>query len=494
MMKYKIIFRLIIFIAFPLGGLAQASSKPNPKKPLATDLKIHIKGLTGGECLLGFHYGEKNSITDTAKVDTNGWMEFKDTAAKPGGIYFVLLPNKKYFELILTDGQKFTLETDTVDFIRNTKITGNKENQYFYEYLNYLSDQQKLMEPIQNQLRKTRNKDSIALLQKKSAAIDSTVRAYKRAYYKTKHPETFMAEVLSAMDEPDQVPYNKCPKKANGTIDSTYNYWNFRRHYWDGMNFSDERLVRTPVYANKMKFYLEKLTPPHPDSIMAACDWLIEKSRPARELFKYTLATATVNYETSKVMGYDAIFVHLVDKYYKTNQAWWVSEEQNTKIVNRANQLTYCLLGKTAVNLMMADTTGHMQILQTVKAKYTILIFWEPTCSHCKKEIPLLKTYYDSLRAAGVSIEVFAILSDMDQASWKAFIKEHKLSWINVAAKDEQELATAKYYYDVYSTPTLYVMDENKTLFGKRLDVDGLRGFLNHQIEKDKKVAGKKPN
>ncbi len=494
MMNSKMISRLFILFAFPICGFSQVNSKSNSKKPLATDLKIHIKGMTNGECLLGYHYGEKNSIVDTAKVDANGWMEFKDTTAQPGGIYFVLLPSKKYFEIILTDGQKFTVETDTVDFIRNTKITGNKENQYFYEYLTYLSDQQKLLQPIQSQLKKTKNRDSIAILQKKSAAIDSTVRSYKRAYYKTKHPETFMAEVLAAMDEPDQITYSKCPRKADGSIDSTYNYWNFRKHYWDGMNFSDDRLVRTPVYANKLKFYIEKLTPPHPDSIMVACDWLIEKSRPGKELFKYTVSTLTVNYETSKVMGYDAIFVHLVDNYYKTNQAWWVSEEQNTKIVNRANQLSYSLMGKTAVNLMMNDTSGHMQILQTVKAKYTVLIFWEPTCSHCKKEMPLLKAYYDSLHTAGVSFEVYAIVSEMDSKAWKAFIKEHNLSWINVTAKDAQELATAKYYYDVYSTPTLYLLDENKTIFGKRLDVEGLKGYLNHQIEKDKKLGIKKTN
>jgi thiol-disulfide isomerase/thioredoxin len=482
-------FSILFCLCLSAFGFAQTSSKTVAKKPAVAqqlDLRVHIKGMTKGECLLGYHYGDKNSIADTAKIGADGWMEFKDTA-QPGGIYFVLLPSKKYFEIILTDNQKFSVETDTTDFIRTTKITGNKENQYFYEYLNYLTDQQKALEPIQAKLKATKNKDTIAMLQKKSIAIDSTVKAYKRAYYKTKHPETFMAEVLSAMDEPDQIPYSKCPRKKDGTIDSTFNYWNFRNHYWDGMNFNDERLARTPVYANKMKFFLDKLTSPNPDSIMVALDWLIEKTRPAKDLFKYTVATATVNYETSKVMGYDAIFVHLVDNYYKTNQVWWVGDEQKTKIINRANQLSYSLIGKTAVNLMLTDSSGKMQMLQAVQAKYTVLIFWEPTCSHCKKEVPLLKTYYDSLRAAGVSFQVYAIVSEMDMVAWKAFIKEHKLDWVNVAAKDAQELATAKYYYDVYSTPTVYLMDEKKTIIGKRLDVDGLKGFLNRQIEKDRK-------
>lgn len=86
-----------------------------------------------------------------------------------------------------------------------------------------------------------------------------------------------MAKVIAAMDEPDQIPYSDFPKKTDGSIDSTFNYKNFKKHYWDGMDFTDDRLIRTPVFAYKLKFYLDKLTPQQPDSIMAACDWLIEK-------------------------------------------------------------------------------------------------------------------------------------------------------------------------------------------------------------------------
>jgi thiol-disulfide isomerase/thioredoxin len=472
---------------------AQAPAKTQSNKADVLQLKVRIKGLTGGTCLLANHYGDKQYIQDSAKVDANGWMEFRDTAAMPGGIYLIVMPNSKWFEVILTDNQKFTIETDSADPVKYMKVTGNKENEYFYEYMNYLASQQKKAEPIQNLIKITHDKDSLAMLRKQTAEIDSIVKNYKRAYYKTKHPETFMAEVLAAMDEPDNIPYSKSPRKADGTIDSTFNYWNFRNHYWDGMNFNDERLIRTPVYHNKMKFFLEKLTAPHPDSLIVAIDWLIEKTRPAKELFKYTVYYTTYTYETSKIMGYDAIFVHIVDKYYKTNQAWWVNDEQKKKIIKRADQLAYTLLGKTAVNVAFNDTTGKVRTLQSVNAKYTLVIFWEPTCSHCKKEIPILKTYYDSLRKAGVSFEVYAIVADMDMQGWKTYIKDNKLKWVNVAAKNSQELANTKFYYDVYSTPTVYLLDEKKTIIGKRLDVEGLEGFLNHRIEEDKKKV-LKPN
>lgn len=491
----RTLLNALIIIAMPALAVAQTTAKPAVKKqPL--ELKVHVKGLNGGQVLLANHYGDKQYIQDTAIADANGNILFRRDTAMPGGIYMVVLPNKKWMEVIIADEQKFSMDTDTSDLVGHMKITGSKENQYFYEYLNYLNGKQKEMEPLQNAIKgaKARNKqDSVTMLQKRAAAVDSTVKQYKRDYYKKHHPETFMAKVLAAMDEPDNIPYDKSPRKPDGTIDSTYNYWNFRNHYWDGFDFTDDRLIRTPVYHNKMKFYLDKLIPQHPDSIAAAAIWLIEKARPSRELFKYTVYYVTYTYETSKVMGFDAIFVKIVDTYYKTGQVWWINEEQKTKIINRANQLSYTLLGKTAVNLLMQDTLGRVKPLHNVNAKYTIVIFWEPTCSHCKKEIPELKHYYDSLRTAGVSIEVYAIVSELDKKAWKDFIKANNLNWLNVTGKDAQELATAKYYYDVYSTPTLYLLDEKKAIFGKRLDIHGLKGFLNHRIEQDKKKSGK-PN
>jgi thiol-disulfide isomerase/thioredoxin len=487
MLNKKIIFNLLFLLAVPAFGFAQKTANSTAKKAQPLDLKVHVKGLTSGECLLAYHYGEKQPILDTVKVDANGNFEFKDTIAEPGGIYLVVLPSKKYFELILTDEQRFSVQTDTTDLIKNMKISGSKENQYFYEYLNYLSLRQKEMEGLQARIKTQKNKDSLALLQKESVAVDSVVKAYKRDYYKKKHPETFLAEVLRAMDEPEQIPYSQCPKKADGSIDSTYNYRNFKAHYWDGFDFTDDRLIRTPVYANKLKFYMEKLTSPDPDSIIVAAHYMIEKSRPSKELFKYTVSRLTVNYETSKVMGYDRIFVDLVFAYYKTNQVWWVGDEQMTKIINRATQLNYTLIGNQAVNMMMQDTAKNIVPLSSIQAKYSVIIFWDPTCSHCKKEIPLLKAYYDSLQKAGISFQVYAIYSELDYPTWKKYIRDNHLTWINVCAKDEQELATAKYYYDVYSTPTMYLTDDHKTFIGKRLDVDGLKSVLNRQIELDKK-------
>lgn len=482
-MNYRII-NLLIGIAFSILVTAQTTAKPNAVKSYPLHLKIHVEGLSSGTCLLANYFGNQQYIQDSVKVNANGWFEFKSTKPRDGGIYLIVLPDKTYFEIILDENQQFTIETEKDNFVTKMKVTSSTENQYFYEYLNFLNDRQKEMELVKKVIDVTNSKDSIEQLNKKTLAIDNTVKNYKREYYKTKHPTTFMAKVLAAMDEPDQIPYSDFPKKTDGSIDSTFNYKNFKKHYWDGMDFTDDRLIRTPVFAYKLKFYLDKLTPQQPDSIMAACDWLIEKTRSSKELFKYTVYYCTYTYESSKIMGYDAIFVHIVNSYYINNQTYWLSKEQQEKIIKRANTLSNTLLGKKATNINLPDTNNRLVPLYSINAKYTVVIFWDPTCSHCTVEIPHLKTYYDSLRKANVSLEVYAIIAEADLTPWRAYIKKNQLTWVNVASLNLTELNNLKKYYDVYSTPTMYLLDEQKIIIGKRLDTKALIGFLNHTLTK----------
>ena len=67
----------------------------------------------------------------------------------------------------------------------------------------------------------------------------------------------------------------------------------------------------------------------------------------------------------------------------------------------------------------MKDTLGITHTLSEVDADYTILIFYGPTCGHCKKEIPKVKHNVDSLILAGYNIKTFAVATEFDKKEWK---------------------------------------------------------------------------
>lgn len=446
------------------------------------NIKITAKGLKEGTtCLLANYYGDKQYIKDSAKVNAKGEVVFKGTEKYPEGIYLFVPPNKKYFDFVMDAEQHFSLETDTVDYILNMKVKGSMENKFFYDYQAFMAAKQKQIEPLRELYKSTTktNKDSTKLLLDQMSAIDKEVKAYKLNFIKD-NPKTFVAKLFVAMEE-IEVP--EAPLLANGKKDTTFAYRYYKAHFFDNIDFGDDRLLRTPIFHTKIKMYMDKMTAQIPDSINVAVDYIAAKAKANQEVFKYIIYWLTYNYESSNIMGMDAVFVHMVEKYYVTKEAFWVDSTQLYKITNRAFTLKPLLLGKKAPAINMVDTSGKNVSLYNVKANYTVLIFWDHGCGHCKKEIPKLAELYKKLKSKGV--EVYAVETEDKPEEWKKFIRENQLSWINVHEPDQYRRAVTKKKYDIYSTPVVYLLDENKIIKAKRIDTEQLGNFI-EALDKEK--------
>ncbi len=445
-------------------------------------IKVHIAPLHDTVCYFGNYYGDKTYIKDTARIDHNSNVVFKGKDSIGGGIYLVVTPRKTYFEVIIDKSRDFSLKTDTADFIKNMEVSGSPENQVFYNYQKFIQKLEDSITTLQRLETKNKgNKDSAKILGAQLRHITKEIADYRNKII-SNYPQSFFARVLETMKEPD-VPSDPPKTPAGKVIDSFYAYHYYKAHLFDNTDFSDSRLLRTPVLAAKVKNYLTNYTFQIPDSIIVAADMILEKAKASKEVFKYFLTEFTHEYETSKIMGMDAAFVHLVQRYYLSGQADWVDREQMDKLRDRVNKITPNLLGSYAPILTMQDTSFHPVSLYDVKAKYTLVIFWKYDCGHCQHEIPILVDEYNKkLKARGVT--VFTGCTGDDTTEWKKFIRNYKMGdFINTFDPEMQSNYFNK--YDVYSTPTIYLLDENKKIIAKRIDVDQIPDFIDH-LEKSK--------
>jgi peroxiredoxin len=268
--------------------------------------------------------------------------------------------------------------------------------------------------------------------------------------------------------------------------DSAFAFRYFKTHYWDQVDFSDNRLLRTPVLETRLDRYFSQLVPPVVDSINAEADQLLARASADKEVFKYVLWWLTYHYETSPYMGMDAVFVHLVEKYYMTGQAYWLTKEQTDKIVQRAAQIAPNLIGNKAPDLKLRTPDMKPLSLWNVKADYTILIFWDPTCGHCQVVVPQLDSAYNDWKQQGVKI--VGVLAGGTAQQWQDYIRENHLEdWINAWDPDRQ--SGYRRLYDVYMTPVIYLLDAQKKILAKKLDVAQLGSFLAHLHQ----LADRKP-
>lgn len=438
-------------------------------------ISVQLKQYKAGRIYLAHHMGANKYMSDSALLNEQGVAVLKGKEALPGGIYLVLLPGKqRYFEILLDrKQQQFGITADTSDLIAKTVFTNSPENDLFFAYNKFLSQE---IGPINNQLEAKKAANDSAAVTKLETTLRKKLQDYRNDVV-TKHPQSLLTSMFRALKEPE------VPEKP-ATEDSTFGYRYYKAHYWDNINLTDERLVYTPILEGKLKKYFTQLVVPVPDSVNIECDALIAKTRKNKEVFKYVVWWLTYNYETSQYMGMDAVFVHLVEKYYVAGDAFWLNDEQLNKIISRAYSIAPNLIGQQAPPLEVKDSALKPLSLYTTKAKYTILVFWDPTCGHCKIEIPRLDSAYKaSWKNKGVTMIGFKTEGTRDE--WRQFIKSNNLSgWIHAWDPDSQ--SNFRRLYDIYSTPVVYLLDEKKKIVAKRLGVEQ----LNEIIEKMEARSG----
>lgn len=452
----------------------------------AYSITIKINGMPKTQLLLGYYYGDKQYIKDSAMTDLTGKAVFKGAEKLEGGIYLIASADRKLlFDFVVTE-QEFLLETDSADYIEKMTIKNSPENVAFFNYSKFTSKAGREAIAAESKMKEAKEKNDTASERKwkeELRKIEMSVVEYRK---KTaiENPNVLISKIFKMMQEIDVPP---APRNDKGVItDSMFQYNYYRQHYFDNFDWSDDRLVRTPVFHGRLQNYITKVTPQIPDSIIKAADFVVQQSLKTKEGSKWCIYWITNYYETSQYMGMDAVFVHMVQKYYTNKEVtFWLDETLRYKITDRANTLGYNLLGMKAQNISLPDTAGRYQSLYNVVADYTVVVFWDATCGRCKEEMPKLLELYNEQNKnkkanATKKLDVYALSMTVDTDVWKKYIREHKLPWINVY--DPQHESNFRKHYDVYSTPVVYLLGKDKRIIAKRLSIEQVKEFIEKGI------------
>ncbi len=435
-------------------------------------IDVDVAGFQEEQAFLAYYYGDKQYIKDTVGA-AGGKFTFQGEEALDGGIYLVVLPPKNnYFEIIVDSDQHFSLRTDTTDLSGNMKIAGSEDNTIFYEDLHFLAQLRKDMEAVQERLKATaEGSPERAVIQAEIDKINASV-IQRREDMVAKHPDMLYSKVIEAMREPN------IPEEIKAEGQEATFYW-YRDAYLQSVDFQDPRLIRTPVLWNKVNTYLENLTVKSPDSLIVSADMMIEMARGNDDLFQFLVINILNKYAQSKIMGMDAVYVHLVERYYMSGDAFWADEEQVNKMAERALAISPTVIGRKAPDFRVQDAGGTWHNLHGVEATYTILYFWDYDCGHCKKVTPELGRIFPEYLSHGVKL--FAVSINGDVEVWKQKVQEYGLSQgINV--QDHRRQSGFDAQYDIRSTPRIFILDAEKKIIAKQIGVEQVREVLDHHL------------
>lgn len=436
------------------------------------------------------HYFGKGLPTiykmDSVRVVNKRTAVFERKEPVLGGIYMVIYDhNTKVSEFLLDNGNNFavTIQNDGAKKPDRLEFKNSPENTRNQEYNKMMIALMEKNEVIMGKMVNARTKADSAVLTKEITALKDQQATYRKNYVK-QYPNTLLSKIFLA-PLPPEVPEGKHYLEDGKTEDTLYAYTYFKNHYWDNFDLKDDRLINTPIYDSKLNEYFTKWIYQIPDSINYEADKILKATKGTKELFRYTLRTLATNALQSKIMGMDEVFVHLVEHYYMKGEAYWLSPKDLEWYEDRAKKIAPNVLGNIGPDLNMQDVfTLKDMPLHEVKAKYTVMIVWAYDCGTCQKEVPQLDSMYRAV-LKGKGVKIYSVASGGELSEIQKFIDKNKIKdWVNVA--DINNNTQFKTKYDAFSTPKVYLFDENKKIIGKGLDHSNIMDVINMTERKAK--------
>jgi thiol-disulfide isomerase/thioredoxin len=445
-------------------------------------IQISLKPYQNTKIYIGTNYGNSRVLADSAILNDKSEGVFESSKKLTPGIYFVVSP--KYailFDFLVDENQKFKIIADTTNLTAVT-IIGSKENDIFKNYSKSMNDIGAQLGEIEKAFKSATNANDSTTLVNKYNDKKKELNDNRQAIMKGQ-PNTMTAYFLNVMQRPD-VPAIPI---VNGKADSTYPFYYVKNHFWDNVVFNDNRLVRTPFFEAKLDEYFKNYVSREPDSIIEEVQYMLTVAKTGNEIYPFLLFKFTNKYITPEFMGQDKVFLHIYQNFFAKGDTTLLNEASKKSITERAYSMMANQLGLAAPPLVINDINDKKISLYDIASPYTFVAFWDPTCSHCKEEIPRVDSFYKAIWSK-LNVKILSVnINFKELTAWKTFIKENKLAgWIH-AYQTEADLnkeiqqgkpTTIRQLYDVFKTPTFYLLDANKKIIAKNLSIEQFNDFL----------------
>ncbi len=482
---------LSLVLLFSTAVHAQAVKKQSLTKtgPVGHNIEITLKPYKNTKVYLGTNYGQNRVLADSAILNDASVGYFKGKEKLTPGIYFLVSPKYSIlFEFLVDEGQQFKIIADTLSLVEY-KIIGSKDNDIFSSYsksMNQLGAQRNQLEQAYNSAATT--SDSLKYLQ----ALKKMDTSFKQERQKiiTTAPNSMMRFLLDVLQRPElpAIPI------INGMADSTYPFYYVKNHYWDNVVFNDNRLLRTPFFEAKLDEYFKNYVSREPDSIIEEVQYMLTVAKTGKEIYPFLLFKFTNKYISPEFMGQDKVFLHLFQNFFSKGDTVLLNNDSKKAITERAYSIMANLIGNPAPPLNLNTMDNKLFSLYNSPATYTFIAFWDPTCGHCKEEMPRVDSFYTK-NWKQLGVQVIGVNTNVKElASWKQFITEEHFDtgWMHVyqteaalnAEVNAGKATTIRQLYDVFKTPTFYLLDKDKKIIAKNLTVDQFHDFLQAQQKK----------
>lgn len=210
---------------------------------------------------------------------------------------------------------------------------------------------------------------------------------------------------------------------------------------------------------------------------ISECDFMLESCTDPL-VKQYVAIRIYDHFLGSKVMGDEAVAVHMVDDWFEPGKVSMYSDIDllNAKVYAQFHRSS--LIGSPAQELQLRSPGGE-PVSAPAEGEVCVLFFYDTSCSKCKLETLRLSGFLPNI---DVPLKFYAIYTGVFREQWEDYIAAR---WnfdtpsVELIHVWDPELESGfQMLYGVLQTPQMVLVDRDGVIVGRSLDTEALSKLL----------------
>lgn len=426
------------------------------------------------EIELAYHFADGVYQLKKIRLNESGFALFQNVQLE-SGLYYIYFNDSTFTKFLYDakDSGKITINYNTETTVYET--TGPETTEQYNNFLislNALRTETKTSESntlFRRKKNKTNSENQYILFSnQKDSLIDHVLPELR---------STFLKAFLLAQRNvsiPDYTPPENVTKKDSAIWNFQMNY--YKKHYLDNVDLTNNLLIHTPVYTEKIRFFLDIISAKNPEDLAQSVDFLIEKSSSDSLANQFMLTFLLDKYERNKNNAIDEyVYLHIIEKYYLHSGDRWISNHDLSMLNREYSRRKPSSLRESAPDFVAFDIANKNLSLTEIEGDIILLYFMSYECPICDKVTPEIKKLLYRFYYLDIKVVALCVGENTDQ--WRNYIKKKGImNWINLFGGDQMSKIALK--YNLSYTPTLFLLNKDKIITHKNLNTKQLDDIL----------------
>lgn len=270
------------------------------------------------------------------------------------------------------------------------------------------------------------------------------------------------------------------PEIPQMMIDPGQRAFYYVNHYWDGYSLADTAFIRSNGTEQLYADFIDALQYVAPEESSAAIKRMMSNMETDSTAYaQFCMLSEKYLYDPNSPMRNEDYYIPVLEQMLASKR---LTQVDKIRPADRLKQARKNRPGMKATDFSYITPNDKAGRMSGIKAEYTLLFFYDPDCSNCRKYEQIFSEMpaFLDMQKKGI-IRVLAVYPDNDEEEWLLKSSHMPKGWI-VGWNKKGDIRD-KTLYEIRATPTLYLLDRQKKVILKDVSMEQLIRYLSARFQ-----------